>query len=109
MENQTVNEGKTNAIICYLTIFGTIIAFILNNSKKNPFTSFHIRQMLGIFLLSIINKYLVYDLLGSLIGFIVLGILVVLWFIGFIGAIKGEERSISIFGEFFQNLFKGIQ
>jgi hypothetical protein len=43
MENQTVNEGKTAAIIAYITIFGTIIAYILNAGKKNSFTSFHIR------------------------------------------------------------------
>ncbi|PQB07207.1 hypothetical protein BST83_08630 [Polaribacter filamentus] len=62
MENHTVNEGKTAAIISYITIFGTIIAFFMNNSKKNSFTSFHIRQMIGIFLLSMINKYIVYPL-----------------------------------------------
>ena len=34
MENYTVNEGKTNAIISYFTIIGTIIALILNKDKK---------------------------------------------------------------------------
>lgn len=34
MENQTVNEGKTAAIIAYITIFGTIIAYILNAVKR---------------------------------------------------------------------------
>ena len=108
MENQTVKEGKTAAIISYITIFGTIIAFIMNSSKKNSFTSFHIRQMIGIFLLSMINKYLIYDLLGSTIGFIVFGILVVLWIIGFAGAIQGEEKSIPVLGDKFQDWFKGI-
>ena len=47
--NQTVEEGKTMAIISYVTIIGLIIAFVSNNSKPNEFTSFHIRQSLGIF------------------------------------------------------------
>ena len=49
MENTSVSEGKTAAIIAYLTIFGTIVAYIMNRSKKNYFTSFHIRQMIGIY------------------------------------------------------------
>ena len=108
MENQTVNEGKTAAIICYITIFGTIIAFIMNNSKKNSFTSFHIRQMIGILLLSMINKYLIYDFLGDTAGFIVFALLVILWFIGFIGAVQGEEKLVPVVGEKFQDWFKGI-
>jgi uncharacterized membrane protein len=108
MENQTVNEGKTAAIISYITIFGTIIAYFMNTSSKNSFASFHIRQMIGIFLLSMINKYIIYDFLGSTIGFVVFAIIVVLWFIGFIGAIKGEKKLVPVIGEQFQNWFKGI-
>lgn len=108
MENQTVKEGKTAAIISYFTIFGTIIAFFMNGSKRNSFTSFHIRQMIGIFLLSMINKYLIYDLLGTTIGFLIFAVLVILWFIGFIGAVRGEEKLIPVVGEYFQNWFKSI-
>lgn len=34
MENLTVNEGKTEAIISHFTIIGLIIAFVLNMNKK---------------------------------------------------------------------------
>ena len=44
MNTGTVQEGKTIAIISYITIIGLIIAFIMNQSKKNSFASFHIRQ-----------------------------------------------------------------
>lgn len=108
MENTSVSEGKTAAIIAYLTIFGTIVAYFMNSSKKNYFTSFHIRQMIGIVLLGLINKYVVYDILGSTIGWI-LGVLVfVLWLIGFVGAIKGEEKEVPVVGEHFQNWFRGV-
>ncbi|PQJ78110.1 DUF4870 domain-containing protein [Polaribacter porphyrae] len=108
MENQTVNEGKTAAIIAYFTIIGTLVAFIMNNSKKNSFTSFHIRQFFGIFIMGMINKYLVFDMLGKFIGGIVFLFLVILWFIGFIGAIKGEEKQVPVVGEYFQRWFNGI-
>lgn len=109
MENQTVKDGKLAAIISYLTIFGTLIAFIMNNgNKKNSFASFHIRQMLGIFLISMINKYIVYDFLGATVGYVVFAFLIVLWFIGFISAIKGEEKEVPFVGEYFQNWFKSL-
>ena len=108
MENHTVNEGKTAAIISYITIFGTIIAFFMNNTKKNSFTSFHIRQMIGIFLLSMINKYIIYDFLGSTAGYVVFIFIVILWVIGFIGAVKGEEKLVPYVGEQFQKWFQNI-
>ena len=51
MENTSVNEGKTAAIISHFWVVGLIIAFVMNNSKKNYFTSFYIRQMIGLNLL----------------------------------------------------------
>ncbi len=108
MENTSVSEGKTAAIIAYITIFGTIVAFIMNSSKKNYFTSFHIRQMIGLFLTSMINKYIVYDFLGSTAGWIVGVLIFICWLIGFIGAIKGEEKEVPFIGEHFQNWFRGI-
>ena len=92
MENTTVTEGKTIAIISYITWIGTLIAFIMNNEKKNTFASFHIRQMVGLSLLSIVNSFVVYRFIGygafSIIG---IGILV-LWVMGLIGAVQGEEK-----------------
>ena len=108
MENHMVNQGKTAAIISYITIFGTIIAFFMNSSKKNSFTSFHIRQIIGIFLLSMINKYIVYDFLGATAGFVAFILIVVLWVIGFIGAIKGEEKLVPYVGQQFQNWFQNF-
>lgn len=108
MENQTVNEGKTIAIISYITILGTIIAFFMNNNKKNSFASFHIRQMIDIFLLSMINKYVIYAFIGATFGHAFLALLVILWFIGFLGAVKGEEKLLPVVGEHFQNWFQGI-
>lgn len=108
MKNQTLEEGKTTAIISYFTWIGVIIAYILNNSKKNSFASFHIRQMIGLLLLQ-----LVVGAIGSLIAiptiarFFHIG-LFILWIIGFIGCIKGQEKKIPLLGDLFQDWFKGI-
>lgn len=108
MENQTVNEGKTTAIISYITWIGTLIAFIMNSSKKNPFASFHIRQMIGLSILSILNGWIVGQYVSSTASMIIGVGLFVLWIIGFIGAAQGEEKKIPLLGDQFQEWFKGI-
>ncbi len=107
MENVTVKEGKTIAIISYLWIIGLIIAFIMNNDKKNSFASFHIRQMIGIALTSIIISFFRFSGFGF-IGWILGVCLFVLWVIGLMGAIQGEEKRIPLLGDQFQEWFKGI-
>lgn len=107
MNNQTVQEGKTMAIICYFWWIGLIIAFAMNNSKRNAFASFHIRQMLGLLLLNVAVS-IIFRYADSSIGYILgLGTLV-LWIIGFIGALQGEEKRVPLLGDLFQDWFKGI-
>ena len=108
MENSTVNEGKTTAIIAYLWIIGWIIAFIINNDKKNSFASFHIRQALGLVILLTIINILDWQIgLGIISWILDIGIFV-LWILGFIGAIQGEEKKVPLLGDQFQEWFKGI-
>ena len=49
MDQKTIEEGKTLGLVAYLTLFGTLIAFFMNKDKRNPFTSFHVRQALEFF------------------------------------------------------------
>lgn len=107
MENQTVNEGKTAAIISYLWWIGFIIAFFMNNSKRNSFTSFHIRQSLGINLLSLASGVVSSYISGTLGMVIGLGAFV-FWIIALIGAAQGEEKRVPLLGDVFQDWFKGI-
>ena len=108
MENQTVNEGKTMALISYITIVGTLIAFISNYNTKNSFTSFHIRQMVGLNLLYFANQWIIYKYIGSTAGWAFGIVIFVLWIIGILGAFKGEEKSVPVIGDQFQDWFKNI-
>ena len=45
MNYQTIQEGKTTAIISHITIVGTIVALVIHRGKKNSFAAFHIRQI----------------------------------------------------------------
>ena len=49
-KTSVASEGKNIAIISYITIIGLIIAFVMNNDKKDAFASYHIKQSLVPFL-----------------------------------------------------------
>lgn len=110
MSNGTAGgkDPKTISIISYITIIGWIIALVMNNPKQS-LASFHIRQMAGILIFGIALSLLNYvPMMGGLLRSIG-GILVfIMWILGFISAIQGEEKPIPIIGEYFQDWFKSL-
>jgi len=105
----TVEEGKTIAIIAYITIFGLIIAFIMNNDKKNSFAAYHIRQSLGLGLTGLaIGVIGMLPFLGWIISFLGSIFILVLWVMGLISALNGEEKPVPVLGEKYQEWLKGI-
>lgn len=108
MTEQTIEEGKSNAIISYLTIIGTIIAFYMNTERKNEFTSFHIRQALGLWLTFFALGYIIggFDSwLVTLGWYIFFG---VLFIFGFMTAITGRVQPTPILGKLYQKIFSSL-
>ncbi len=104
----TVKQGKTTAIVAYLTMVGALIAITMNMEHKNEFARFHIRQAFGlhlcffgcaIFLSVWFNVYAWY---GLYIGYLIL------WFYGFMGALNSRKQSVPVLGPYFQNWFTFI-
>ena len=108
MNNQTIQDGKTTAIISHITIIGTIVALVIHRGKKNSFAAFHIRQMIGLGLFGLLNQYVISDYLGNNTGLLIAFILFIFRIIGLTGAIKGEEKRIPFLGDQFQEWFKNI-
>ncbi len=115
MTYKTINSNKrmkkdNTAIIAYLTVIGLIIAFVMNSEKKDTFTSYHIRQSLGIMLtglaIGIINIIPVIGWIISILGFFVM---LYMWIMGLLSAINGTERPIPLLGEKYAEWFKSIQ
>jgi uncharacterized membrane protein len=108
MTETSSDDGKTVAIISYITIIGWIIALILNNNNKTEFGSFHLRQSLGIIIvaigLAIVNSFIGIAMLGWIIQIAIL----IYWILGFIGAVQGEKKPVPYLGEQFQEWFKGV-
>jgi len=106
MNTNTIEEGKSLAILCYITFIGTIIAFFMNREKQNPFVSFHIRQMIGLMAIWLAADLVLYV---SSIGFVIWIFGVILWFIGVFYAIKGEAKTVPLLGDKFQEWFINIK
>ena len=108
MNQNIIDEGKTLGLVAYLTLFGTLIAFFMNQDKKNPFTSFHVRQALGLGLLYIMIAFVVSSLDSMMVSMSFWIFFSVLYLYGIFGAITGKMNKIPILGDIFQNLFKSI-
>jgi len=107
-------DGKTIAIISYLTWIGWIIAFVLYSSNKSQLAAYHLRQSLALMILGIIVYILQIMLifipfLGWAIAFLLWIGLVVLWVFGLIAAVNGEEKPMPVIGPMAQDMFKGIK
>ncbi|MBK6379265.1 MAG: hypothetical protein IPF72_05755 [Chitinophagaceae bacterium] len=115
MEAQNnVDNGKTTAIVSYITLIGWLIAyFAMHQSKKTSLGSYHLRQTLLLFICAIVYQIVVYIITMAVpfVGLILsIGGLafLVLWIMGLIAAINGEEKPMPLIGEKAQELFKSI-
>ncbi len=102
-------QGKTTAIVAYITMVGALIAITMNLEHKYEFARFHTRQAFGlhlvflgfaIFLSVSFNKYAWYALYIFY---------TVLWFYGFISALNNTQRPVPLLGRYFQKWFTFIQ
>lgn len=101
-------QGKAAAIVAYITIIGTIIAYFMNNDNKNPFASFHIRQALGVHLTFYLLGVLVSAFDSWMISSAFYIFILILWGFGLVAAIQGERNLVPVLGEYFQKWFSTI-
>lgn len=93
-------DKKTTDIVAYLTWIGLIIAFVAGD-KEN--CKFHLNQSLVIVILELLS-----GVIAVVLGFIpfvgpilasVVGIAIfVLWILGLVSAIQGQEKPLPIIG-----------
>ena len=108
-QNDSSVEGKDIAIISYLTIIGLIIAFIMNREKQHEFARFHIQQVLGLALVSLVI-FIVgqIPILGWIVSFLLVIPMLILWVMGLMNAINGKKKELPLIGSFASETFKNI-
>lgn len=103
-------EDKTVAILAYVTpilcYVGIVIAIVMHNKAKTKLGAFHLRQALGLtigfaacFVLSFV------PFLGWIVAPLAGLALFVLWIMGLIAAINGEQKLVPVVGEHFAKWF----
>lgn len=104
-----MEDGKTIAIISYLTLIGLVVAFVMNSEKKNNYAKFHIRQSLGIMLTSLATMFVSWiPFIGWLIGIFSFLFLLFLWITGLMNALNGKEKVLPILGNKYAEWFKSL-
>ena len=105
----TQQPNKLVAVISYITIIGLLIAIVLNQNEKNDFASFHIKQSLGLTLTSLVVYFIgVIPVIGWIISLIGSIFILILWVIGLINAISGNQKPVPVLGDKFLEWFKDL-
>ena len=103
-------NAKNIAVVSYLTFIGWIIAYVSynNGQSKSSLAAFHLRQSLGLMLTGFV-LYSLPTIFGVAWASNILGIvMLILWILGIISAVNGDEKEIPLVGKYYQEWFKGI-
>ena len=109
VQRTSSNDGKTVAIISYLTLIGLIAAIIMNNKERTSLGQFHIRQSVGITVTGLALGLLRFipGIGGILMSIVGLSLLIAL-ILGLIAAFSGEKKAHPFIGEKYQEWFNMI-
>lgn len=100
------------AIIAYLTPFGLIGAFLLNQKKKDQYASFHFKNMFGLIIFHAIGVSIGLNENIELanwifkIGFAFYNLSIILWIISFIFVLSKKEKGAPFLDKYFAKWFK---
>ena len=94
-------DARVKAIIAHITPVGWVIALVLNSNNKEEYTSFYIRQTLGLWITGIVLGWIPFlNFLGGIVIF-------AFWLLSLIYAIQGDQKTVP-FGEYFQTWFSTL-
>ncbi|WP_342328539.1 DUF4870 domain-containing protein [Pedobacter sp. FW305-3-2-15-E-R2A2] len=105
-------NNKTLSIVSYITLIGWLIAYFNGKEKADSLLKYHLRQALGLAIVSIIFNVVLTIVATIIPALSFLGIvglvIVVLWIMGIINAANGAEKPTPLVGKMFENKFAFI-
>jgi hypothetical protein len=94
-------DARTKAIVAHLTFIGWIVALVINSNNKEEYSTFYLRQTLGIYLVGMVISWI--PVIGWMAGIVMFAF----WLLSFVYAVQGDMKMIP-FGEYFQDWFRGL-
>jgi len=102
-------DNKTLSIISYITIIGWLVAYFIGKDKADSLLKYHLRQALGLGIVSIIFNIVFTAVAMAVPALSFLGLVgyvfIVLWIIGIINAANSVEKPLPLIGKTFENKF----
>jgi|TARA_B110000438_G_scaffold291490_1_gene328503 hypothetical protein len=95
----TSGDDNTTAIVAYITIIGFIVAIVLHTQKKTLLGAYHLRQMMGLLLLSIGFTFI------PIVNLFAWVFSLVLWVFGLMNAVNKKQEPVPLLGSWFKGAF----
>jgi len=108
VDSETIKDGKLIALLAHFWIVGTVISWVINLSKKNEFSAFYIRQMIGYQVLVFLTEGIVLSVFGKFIAWLLGMFLLLFWFLSLFGAVSGKLKLMPVIGAYFQKIFRSL-
>ncbi|GGG97934.1 MULTISPECIES: DUF4870 domain-containing protein [Pedobacter] len=100
-------DNKTLSIVSYITLIGWLVAYFTGKDRADALLKYHLRQSLGLAIVSIIFN-IAFTIIASIVpGLSFLGFVgyafIILWIIGIINAANGALKPIPLIGKWFED------
>ena len=96
------DQAKLKAIVAHFTFIGWIVAVIMNSNKKDEYSSFYIRQMLGLLMILVVGSII------PLLKIFIMAVVFVAWLLSLISALSDKKVITPVVGHYFQDWFNGL-
>ncbi|PHR84866.1 MAG: hypothetical protein COA59_05725 [Colwellia sp.] len=103
MNNSVHGMTKIVAILSYATLLGWLIAMMLHDKHKSSFTTFHLRQSLGLIITGALLA------LVPLIGWLMNLAVLFAWFYAIYYALQGRKEKVPFLGDCYQEYLDFIK
>lgn len=96
MNHDSHGTDKIVAILGYVTLVGWLVAIVLYGKHTSSFTTFHLRQSLGLIITGALLA------LVPLIGWLMNIAVLLVWLYAIYHAIQGRQEKVPVLGDFYQ-------
>lgn len=102
-------NNKVLSIVSYISLIGWLIAFFVGKEKADDLLRYHLKQSLGLVIVSIIFQIIITIVLSIIPSLAVIGyigyVFLILMIIGIINAANEKKKPLPIIGNWAANSF----